>query len=480
MAVDRRGLGAWAGLLGQPTPLCCAGLLGALAILTHANALVADDFRPSFPRPMEPLRLTPAADPKPLRPAAGVVGASAQEGESSAGSQSAAWRLRWRNPEAARSTADSVAERPLAVSKASMAWGGVRQADRYPVKQATQLAPVDPFDDPFGDDPPPAAGLGSPGEMRNVFQPAGEAEQPAAPGQPRSVPEYSPLRDERAPAPPSTALPQEKPPAASPLADPPADSPFGQPPDSFELRPVPDQPCDRIYNRRNCCVEDDRCRQARDYVRNDRITSISLDITPLFTNTDQATPTDVAMSRELANSPIRVWKDRAGQQVAEGQLVDYRNGRVYITNRHGETVKVPFKTLSDDDLCFVAAWWSLPTECPLGDEQFSQRNWLAMNMMWKASALCHKPLYFEDVQLERYGHTSGPLTEPIVSAAHFFGNLATLPYQMAMHPPQECQYSLGYYRPGSCAPWLVPPVPISWRGGLAQAGLIVGGIFIVP
>ena len=74
-------------------------------------------------------------------------------------------------------------------------------------------------------------------------------------------------------------------------------------------------------------------------------------------------------------------------------------------------------------------------------------------MTWKASNLCHKPLYFEEVNLERYGHTAGPVLQPLVSSAHFFGNIIVLPYKMGVHGPTECQYSLGYYRPGNCAPW---------------------------
>jgi hypothetical protein len=66
--------------------------------------------------------------------------------------------------------------------------------------------------------------------------------------------------------------------------------------------------------------------------------------------------------------------------------------------------------------------------------------------------LCHKPLYFEEVQLERYGHTAGPVRQPFISGAHFFVNLAALPYKMAINPPHECQYALGYYRPEAVHP----------------------------
>ena len=97
-----------------------------------------------------------------------------------------------------------------------------------------------------------------------------------------------------------------------------------------------------------------------------------------------------------------------------------------------------------------------------------------------ASALCHKPLYFEEVQLERYGHTAGPIRQPIISGAHFFLNIAALPYNMAINPPKECEYALGYYRPGSCAPWMIPPIPLSLRGAAAETGAVLGGVFLLP
>jgi hypothetical protein len=51
---------------------------------------------------------------------------------------------------------------------------------------------------------------------------------------------------------------------------------------------------------------------------------------------------------------------------------------------------------------------------------------------------------------------------------------------MGINPPNECQYALGYYRPGNCAPWLVPPIPLSVRGALVEAGAIMGGAFVIP
>ena len=123
----------------------------------------------------------------------------------------------------------------------------------------------------------------------------------------------------------------------------------------------------------------------------------------------------------------------------------------------------------------------LPKECQLGDEVHQPRDWQQVCFLWKASALCHKPLYFEEEALERYGHTHvREELQPLVSGAKFFLTIPILPYKMGINPPRECIYTLGHYRPGDCAPYMLDPLPISLRAGLIEAGVIVGGVAIFP
>lgn len=82
--------------------------------------------------------------------------------------------------------------------------------------------------------------------------------------------------------------------------------------------------------------------------------------------------------------------------------------------------------------------------------------------------------------MERYGHTWGPAVQPIISGAHFFATVPLLPYKMGMEPPWECVYPLGYYRPGSCAPFTLGPVPLSARGAAVEAAAVTGAVFIIP
>jgi hypothetical protein len=122
----------------------------------------------------------------------------------------------------------------------------------------------------------------------------------------------------------------------------------------------------------------------------------------------------------------------------------------------------------------------LPYECTVEATNFNGRSWGCLTYTWKASALCHKPLYFEEMSLERYGHSWGPICDPVVSAAHFFGTLPILPYKMGVDTPCECQYALGYYRPGNCAPYMIEPFPISARGAAVQAGFVTGAAAALP
>ena len=121
-----------------------------------------------------------------------------------------------------------------------------------------------------------------------------------------------------------------------------------------------------------------------------------------------------------------------------------------------------------------------PPECSLGNRPYKPRDFPQMVYTWKASNLCHKPLYFEQPAVERYGHALPPVIQPLASGAHFFVDVLMLPYHMGLELPQECVYSLGYYRPGSCAPMHINGVPISGSEAAAfqKAGDVLGGTAI--
>ena len=123
----------------------------------------------------------------------------------------------------------------------------------------------------------------------------------------------------------------------------------------------------------------------------------------------------------------------------------------------------------------------LPPECIIESKPYYGRHFGQSCYMWTASALSTKAAYFEDVQLERHGHTLAckPL-QPIVSGAKFFATIPLLPYKMGVTLPNECVYTLGHRRVDSCAPYMVEPLPISPRGALFQAGAVTGAVFAIP
>jgi hypothetical protein len=307
--------------------------------------------------------------------------------------------------------------------------------------------------------------------------------------------ERSVLSDPEADEPPPTAPPSLR----QPLA-PEAESPERSPAAEFPL-PAPegldsppgraadtDSASARVYNQRNCDDDDARCLQLRNRIRRDALTALtprSLDISPPY-DPDADTPEEIAESlrarqERLASSGERQWKNHRGEVLATGQLVDLRDRRAIVKTADGTEQAIRVSDLAEDEVCFVAAWFNLPPECPIRQEEpFTGRQFVDSTFTWKSSGLCHKPLYFQETQLERYGHTAGPVLQPVISGAHFFANIATLPYHMGINPPNECQYVLGYYRPGNCAPWMIPPVPLSVRGGLAQAGTVVGLGAVLP
>lgn len=102
------------------------------------------------------------------------------------------------------------------------------------------------------------------------------------------------------------------------------------------------------------------------------------------------------------------------------------------------------------------------------------RDWYPMVAMWEAPAFYHRPLYFEEVNLERYGHTHQHL-QPVYSAAHFFANTLALPYKMGAYHPCERIYTLGHYRPGDCNPHDIHTTPFTWKG-VVYTGVVYSGI----
>ena len=75
---------------------------------------------------------------------------------------------------------------------------------------------------------------------------------------------------------------------------------------------------------------------------------------------------------------------------------------------------------------------------------------------WAAPDIRYQPLYFENVPHERYGQTPEgcELRQTLLSAAHFFGSTALLPYKLLDQNRHSCDGPLGFCRPGSETPFV--------------------------
>jgi len=129
----------------------------------------------------------------------------------------------------------------------------------------------------------------------------------------------------------------------------------------------------------------------------------------------------------------------------------------------------------------------VPADCHAAQEElaeagdlYSPRTHTGSMFHWQASRLGHNPLYFEDVPLERHGHSVHPCLQPALSGARFFGNVPILPYRMGLDHPCEYDYTLGHRRPGSCAEHLRERLPWDWKAAAIEAGAVTGFVFFFP
>ena len=102
---------------------------------------------------------------------------------------------------------------------------------------------------------------------------------------------------------------------------------------------------------------------------------------------------------------------------------------------------------------------------------------------WQAPNFFHRPLYFDDTPLERYGQSvKHTCLQPFISGAKFAGTFAILPYKMGIDRIGDCVSPLGYYRPGSCAPCvrerIIPAIEAD--AALLEAGTALALILILP
>jgi hypothetical protein len=128
----------------------------------------------------------------------------------------------------------------------------------------------------------------------------------------------------------------------------------------------------------------------------------------------------------------------------------------------------------------------LPEDCsrslfaPPSREAFRRAINYRCTFYWVASNMAHQPLYWDDQPLERYGQSVLPLAQPVLSGVHFFATFPLIPYQIGLDHLYDPIYTLGYYRPGDCAPPTLQSLPFQWDAAFLEVGTMTGLIFLAP
>ena len=107
------------------------------------------------------------------------------------------------------------------------------------------------------------------------------------------------------------------------------------------------------------------------------------------------------------------------------------------------------------------------------------RPWAPLTEVVDPPFVCYQRLYFEQLNLERYGWDLG-LVSPLVSQGAFYFDLVTLPYHAATEPFRRYECNAGYCLPGDPVPLLLYPPEWSLSGVLAEAAVIGLGFVILP
>lgn len=67
---------------------------------------------------------------------------------------------------------------------------------------------------------------------------------------------------------------------------------------------------------------------------------------------------------------------------------------------------------------------------------------------WASPVFHHRPLHFEQPNLERYGNGPCRAVQPVASSAHFLLSVPLMPFKMIYNPPWSDIHTLGEGRPG--------------------------------
>lgn len=99
---------------------------------------------------------------------------------------------------------------------------------------------------------------------------------------------------------------------------------------------------------------------------------------------------------------------------------------------------------------------------------------------WTAPNFYSRPLYFEQVNFERYEGKTPQWARPFISYGDFLGTIPVLPYKMGGARIHERMYTLGHWRPGDPTPHQIHWGRHTTRGAIYQGAATTGLILALP
>ncbi len=174
-----------------------------------------------------------------------------------------------------------------------------------------------------------------------------------------------------------------------------------------------------------------------------------------FRSEDGPSP-GTAISNRLAQPPIRAVS--AGVPViVRDALARQDNGDGELSFQEDSFEKIwRRKSIHDTHVVIREMSEDAPNDRS-GEIDYGTGDWMTFHpnpraFFWEAPEIRYRPLYFEDVELERYGRTYSHPRQMLRSALHFAKSTAMLPHKMWHDHPFSCDWPLGFARPGICTP----------------------------
>jgi len=113
------------------------------------------------------------------------------------------------------------------------------------------------------------------------------------------------------------------------------------------------------------------------------------------------------------------------------------------------------------------------------DATMQPRAYAPTQLLIEPSCVVLRKLLFEELNAERYGWDLG-IVQPVVSTAHFFGDVLLWPARVASNVREAYETSAGKCPPGSPLPYAIYPPNVTPFGAIVGAATIGGTIAIFP